>query len=221
MSKSVSGDRFRDEDRNPTSNQYSLLLQAPVAIAVFRGKAFVIEMANDLMLRIWDKKKEETWNKSLFDAHPGLREQGFEELMQQVVDSGKGLVIPEIAVTLMRNGNEEQLFLKLVYEPLRDSESTVDGVMVTAIDVSDLVRSKFEIEQSQKHFLDVFMDSPIAMAVLRGENYIIESVNHRMLNNFWGKTIDQVRGKGLVEVFPELEGQKYPKLLQQVLKTGQ
>jgi hypothetical protein len=65
------------------------------------------------------------------------------------------------------------------------------------------------------------MQSPIPMTILRGKNYIIELANKVMLEIVWRKSKEEVIGKPILEVFPELKEQKYPDLLKKVFTTGQ
>lgn len=200
-------------------NQYNLLMQAPVAIAVYRGPDYVIEMANARMLELWDKSQTEVWNKPVFEAMPDLKNQGFEDLMDKVMYSGNSLVIQEIPVVINRKGAPQRLFIKVSYEPLREN-GIVNGVMVMAHDITDLVEAKFALEQSEEEFAKVYMESPMGMTILKGEGFVIEKANTMMLSRFWRKTASEVKGRQLVEVFPELKGQKYPELLRKVFVTG-
>lgn len=60
----------------------------------------------------------------------------------------------------------------------------------------------------------------MGMAVLRGDGLIIEMANAKMLEGFWKKKSEEVLGKKLLDVFPELREQQYPDLFNQVLKEG-
>jgi PAS domain S-box-containing protein len=65
------------------------------------------------------------------------------------------------------------------------------------------------------------MSSPIAMAIIRGTELKIEMANELMLTRFWRRRAEEVEGRNLEEVFPELEGQAFPGLIRQVLSTGE
>jgi PAS domain S-box-containing protein len=63
------------------SNLRNTILQAPVAICIFRGPQFVVEIANDKMYELWGRGKEEILGKSIFVGMPEVSNQGYEELL--------------------------------------------------------------------------------------------------------------------------------------------
>ena len=65
------------------------------------------------------------------------------------------------------------------------------------------------------------MKSPIPMTIFRGTDYVIELANSVMFEMIWRKKEDEVIGKKLLDVFPELKEQKYPLLLRKVYESGE
>ncbi|RYG03130.1 MAG: PAS domain S-box protein, partial [Chitinophagaceae bacterium] len=201
-------------------NQYNLLMQAPVAIAVFRGRDYIIEMANDRMLELWDTTRAEVWNKPLFETNPELRTQGFDQLMQQVINDGKGIIIPEIPLTLKRKDGDVTIYLKLAYEPLREADNRITGILAMAHEITEQVAGRKKVEASEKRFRDMILQSPNAIAILTGKDLVVEIANSIMLERLFHKTAEEVSGQKLLDIFPELEGQRYPALLRQVFESG-
>ncbi|HEX6224199.1 MAG TPA: PAS domain S-box protein [Chryseolinea sp.] len=64
----------------------------------------------------------------------------------------------------------------------------------------------------------VFEQAPVIIGFVRGQDYVIEFANDGLLA-VW-KVGAEVHGKSLFEVFPELEGQGFRKLLDDVRLTG-
>jgi PAS domain-containing protein len=62
--------------------------------------------------------------------------------------------------------------------------------------------------------------SPIAMAILRGTNWIIELANEAILKDFWHRSWEDVRERKFFEVFPELTSHCFPELFLKVFTTG-
>jgi two-component system sensor histidine kinase VicK len=60
---------------------------------------------------------------------------------------------------------------------------------------------------------------PAAVVVIRGPELVVEMVNESNLD-YWNKTRDEVIGKPLLEILPELAGQAFPGQLRQVMETG-
>lgn len=75
-----------------------------------------------------------------------------------------------------------------------------------------------KIEESEKRYSMILMQSPFAFAVLKGKNKIITIANDRV-KEMWGKGSD-IEGKPLLEVLPELKNTAYPGLLDQVYASG-
>ena len=61
----------REESHLP--HQHTLLMQAPVAIAVVRIPDFRIDMVNERMLELCNKTRAEILNKPIFEVNPSLK----------------------------------------------------------------------------------------------------------------------------------------------------
>ncbi|HEX8330887.1 MAG TPA: PAS domain-containing protein [Hymenobacter sp.] len=125
-----------------------LFEQAPVAIAVFRGPEFVIELANPGMCALWGHPRAELLGRPLLTALPELQGQGFELLLKGVVTSGEPHAAQEQPVQLQRNGQLETLVVNFVYQPLRDGHGHVTGVAAVATDVSEQVAARQLLAQA-------------------------------------------------------------------------
>jgi len=66
----------------------------------------------------------------------------------------------------------------------------------------------------------VFEQAPAAIAVYRGPNHVIELANPTV-DRLWGRTQEQLLGKGLFEALPEVAGLGYEELLDGVMATGE
>lgn len=126
------------------TRQYNLILmQAPVAICIFKGKDHVIESANEKMLEFWGRKSmEEVIGLPVFTALPETADQGFRELLDQVSETGVPFVSQEHPVKLKRNGKIKQLFVKFVYQPLKDEMGNVIGIIAIADDITAIVEKR-------------------------------------------------------------------------------
>ncbi len=128
----------------------NLFMQAPVAIGIFKGPEFRIEVANENMLAIWDRRAEEVLNKPQFEAVPEIRHQGFEELFVHVYTTGERYVSPESLAIIRRRGQLEQVYVKFVFEALHEEDGEISGVMVVAHEITDLVVSRKAAEMASE-----------------------------------------------------------------------
>ena len=128
------------------------LLQAPVAICILRGKNHVVEVANNLMLQLWGKKAEDVMNKPIFEGLPEAKNQGLEELVDKVYNTGEKFVANERPVNLPRNGKIETIYVNFVYDALKNPDGTISGIIAIAVDVTAQVIARKKIEESEQLF---------------------------------------------------------------------
>ncbi len=69
-------------------------------------------------------------------------------------------------------------------------------------------------------FMNHVQQIPVAMAILKGKDHVVEIANARMLE-LWGKTADQVMEKPVFEGIPEAKGQGLEELLGGVFSSGE
>ena len=130
----------------------TLVIQAPVAICVLRGKDYVIETINEAMVEMWGKQAVDVLNKPAFTVLPELLEQGFKTLLDTVCNTGNRFVTPELPINLQRHGTLENAFVKFVYEPLREADGSISGVMALAHEITDQVVARKKVEESEEQF---------------------------------------------------------------------
>ncbi|AUD05461.1 PAS domain-containing sensor histidine kinase [Spirosoma pollinicola] len=87
-----------------------------------------------------------------------------------------------------------------------------------ALDVSDDVQARQQIELSEHRFRNLIKEAPFAIGVYTSRELIIEMANDAMIK-VWGKT-PSVIGMKLADALPELEGQPFIGLLEQVYDTN-
>jgi PAS domain S-box-containing protein len=153
-----------------------LFEQAPVAIAVARGADHRIEVANPPMAQIWGRTPAQVLGKPLLEALPEVGEQGFKELLDQVTARGQAHVAQEVTALLPRHGTMQTVYLNFVYQPLRDPQGAVKGVVAVAVDVSEQVAARQASEASARQ-LRLLTD---ALPVLIG--YLDQERRYRFAN---------------------------------------
>lgn len=76
------------------------------------------------------------------------------------------------------------------------------------------------IEKVAQQLNNMVMSAPMGMTILKGRSLIVETANQQMLH-IWNRTYPEVLNKSLLDIFPELIGQPFPKMLEQVFNTGE
>lgn len=128
----------------------AMVTTTPVAMAILKGRTPVIDLANDAMLYIWQRGKEEVMNKELFDIFPELRNQVFPGLLEQVFDSGKSISMPEVLVKIGRSGRIDNIYVNFSYDPLYNEEGKVESILATVVDITESVNTRKLLEESEE-----------------------------------------------------------------------
>lgn len=208
------------ENKDNNKTLHSFFDQAPVGICILKGPDFMVEFANPLYLELVDKTSGQFVNKPLFDSLPELKEQPIEAIMKEAYTSGKPYIGDELGIYLIRNGVKDYCYFTFIYQPLFDNEGRVNGIVIVTSEVTATVKQKAVLDAKKKEFSDIVMRSPIAITILKGKDFIIDIANEVMLKNLWRKDFNEVVGRSILEVFPELHEQDYPELLQKVMDSG-
>ena len=193
--------------------------QAPTAIIILRGNNFIVEVANEAYLKVVDRHEMDLVGKPLFVAMPEA-EQAVRSLLEDVLKTGSPFHGVEYPVPIKRFGAMEISYFDFLYHPLKEEDQSISGIIVTATDVTLNVKAKHAISESEKQFRKMVMDSPIAMAIFREPDMIIEMANTTMLEQIWRRPKEDVINKKLIDAFPELVSQSYPATLKKVFESG-
>ena len=208
------------------ANLHSMILQAPVAMCILTGPQHVIEVANQRMVELWGRAVTDVIGKPVFNALPDARGQGLEEAMDKVYRSGQTFEASEMPVSLIRNGIAHVVYQNFVYQPYRDNDGNILGIIAITTDISEQVLAKKQLERINEqlnivndNFRNIILQAPVAMGLFLGENMVIEVINDSFLK-LWDRDRSVV-GKPVIEALPELEGQPYLQIMRDVLRSGE
>ena len=121
--------------------------QAPVAIGVFAGPDYVVEVCNPGLQAIWGRTAEQALHRPMFEVLPELADKGFRELLDGVVRTGESYVAREVAAQVQRDGQLVPVYVSFVYHPLRDAQGAVTAVAAVATDVSEQVAARRQVQR--------------------------------------------------------------------------
>ncbi len=125
----------------------TMILQAPVAMCIFRGPSYVVSIANHRMIELWGKQPEEVIDKPIFEGLPEAKDQGLEALLDHVYTTGETFNAQERPVSLPRGGKLETIYVDFVYEALDGGEEKPKDILAVAIDVTYQVIARRKIEE--------------------------------------------------------------------------
>ena len=122
-----------------------LLTSLPAAVAYVAGPDLVIDFANDAYCRLAGDR--DVVGMPLRQALPELVGQGLFDLLQLIMESEESVRGTETGVWVHRRGGQaEQLFVDSIYQPVRDADGAVAGILLYAADVTAHVRDRDRLE---------------------------------------------------------------------------
>ncbi|MDB4951471.1 MAG: domain S-box [Gemmatimonadetes bacterium] len=124
---------------------HELFMQAPALIAVLRGPDHVFELANPPYRALFGGR--ELVGRPARDAIPEVGRQGYFDRLDGVYATGKAFLGNEMYAEVDRGrGAPEAAYFNLVFHPLREVDGGVGGVLIHAVEVTEQVRTRREIE---------------------------------------------------------------------------
>lgn len=195
-----------------------LVQNAPIGIAIVDIDDFTVKLVNDMALNIWQKRLDECQDRPLFEILPETKA-GLQPILDRAISTQKPQTGTEYPFLLDRNGTLAQGFFNFIFKPVI-KDNKVNEIMLVAFEVTETVKAKFELEESEIQFKNIVGQSPIAMAILAGPELNIEMANDMMLTHFWKKRPEEVMQKKLSQVFPSLQGSEYLLELTSVMRHG-
>jgi len=129
-------------------NLRNTILQAPVAMCIFRGPEFIVEIANSRMLEFWGKTRQQVLDKPIFEGLPEVRAQGFEGILHSVYTTGEPFAAEGVPVMLPRSGKIENVYVNFVYEAFREPDESISGILAIAVDVTTQILAHQKIEET-------------------------------------------------------------------------
>jgi PAS domain S-box-containing protein len=217
--------------------------QAPVAIALLRGPQHVVELMNKFNAALLGSTQEKLMGQPIMEALPVLQGQGFDLVLQRVLQ-GETLVFKDVRVELDRAhlGRPNCGYYHVTYQPWRAADEEIIGVVAIAIEVTDQVLARKELERLNQELeirvqertrqakaaqaeaerqrgrlAQLIAEAPAAICVLSGPDFVYELFNSRYQALFANRI---QTGQPILKVLPEFAGQPVWVGLREVYETG-
>lgn len=120
----------------------NLIEQTITPICILIGEEMILEVANEAVFNIW-KVGKEALGKPYLEIVPEMKDQPFMDLLLDVYHNGvtrHGCEEP--AHFVRKNGAKETLYFNFIYQPYREDNGNIIGVIVFATDVTEQVIAK-------------------------------------------------------------------------------
>ncbi len=197
----------------------NLMRDASVGLIVLMGEDMRVVTVNDAYCKLIGHTVAETLHRPLFDVIPEAAE-SFLPILKNVLITGEPFSMD--GATYSVHGAGGQLiegFINFVYQPYREADGTITGVMAVVHDVTTQALAQQKIQNSEARFRTLIEEAPVATCLFTGRELTIALANELMLD-LWGKNASII-GKHLADAVPELKEQAFLDILDQVFTTGE
>jgi signal transduction histidine kinase/ActR/RegA family two-component response regulator len=137
---------------------------------------------------------------------------------------GKSSWHEDALVPIERNGRIEEVYWTYGYSPVFDDSNEIAGVLVVCNETTSQVLARQQerqaralVDQERARLLSLFKQAPAGICLLRGPRFEIDFINEQYAR-LVGRS--DIVGKPLLTALPELRGQGFDALLQDVLTTS-
>ncbi|MDB5954214.1 ATP-binding protein [Ramlibacter sp.] len=139
-SERVAREQAREERNN-------LILQAPVGAALLIGPELRYELANEAWCRMLGRGA--VVGRTFAEVFPELAGTATEQAIRQVLRSGEAFAADEHRLLLdLGTGSHEERFFKFNLQPLRAASGGIQGIIAVAVEVTEQVRARQELQRS-------------------------------------------------------------------------
>jgi PAS domain S-box-containing protein len=185
-------------------NLRRLFHQAPGFMCVLRGREHVYELANAAYLQLVGHR--DLLGKTVREALPEARGQGFFELLDEAYGSGEAVVGRRRPIALQRRpgGPIEERFVDFVYQPIKDADARITGIFVEGSDVTEHVRHE-EALLAGKARIDSLLDTMSEGFLVLDREFRVTEINAEGLR-IDGRTAGEVLGRTHWEAWPDANG---------------
>ena len=184
------------------------------------------------MFVAWGEGQEFLYNDSYAEIlgvkHPSALARPFKEVWSEIWDDispivalamdGKASYFENLPLTMDRKGYAEQTWFTFSYSPVRDESGKVAGVFCACTETTDQVLAERHQAEELQRQKQIFQQAPGFIAVLRGSEHMFELANDAYIQLIGHRDIV---GKPVAEALPEVRGQGFVDLLDNVFATGE
>ncbi|MGN6149758.1 MAG: PAS domain-containing protein, partial [Rhizomicrobium sp.] len=193
----------------------STVLLSPVPIVMLWGEDGIM-IYNDGYSEFAGQRHPSLFGSKVREGWPEVAD--FNDNIMKVGLAGGTLAYRDFVLHLNRTGTFEPAWLDLDYSPLLDDDGQPAGVMAIVVEITKRVLAEKKVREEHERLAKMFAQAPSFMAQLDGPEHV-----YTLTNDAYQQLIGHrdVISKSIREALPELEGQGFYELLDQVYRTGE
>lgn len=192
-----------------------LMLSARQAMFIAWGPELTF-LYNDDYAPIFGAKHPEALGRPFAEVWSDIWPQ-ISPLVQQTL-GGAASWHEDLLIPMERHGFREEAWFSFSYTPVQDESGRVAGMFCAATETTDKVRLQRRLQEERERLRQMFEQAPGLMVMLRGQDHRFELAN-RAYGSFVGGR--ELLGRTVREAFPEVAGQGFLELLDEVYRSGE
>jgi len=221
------------------TRDYIKIFEQSSELLVVIDTNFSIVAASDAFLKATITVRENIVGRNAFEVFPdkpddktangeSIARASFNRVIKNKTKDVLPVVKYDIPKPESEGGGYELKYWQATSSPILDENNKVKYIIHRTEDVTEnkilITQHEFDkkalklVEDSEKRHSMMLMQSPFPFAILKGKNKVISFANDKMKAT-WGKG-NNIEGKPLIEVLPELKDTPFPNLIDEVYKTG-
>lgn len=161
-----------------------LFKNAPVGIVCYRSVEFIVDFANDKALEMWGTTLPEVQGRKIDDIFPEVRTDA--TISKRHAESvsklkqGEVHIVNEVELVFTRNGTPHRGWFNYIHEPYRDEDGKIVGMLAVAIEVTDQVLARNELQLATYSLEQQVKDRT---RQLESTNITLEQKNLELINS--------------------------------------
>jgi PAS domain S-box-containing protein len=202
-----------------TDNIYINILEAsPFPVYLCTGESKIVTMANKAALKAWGKD-ESVIGLPFDEALPEMRDQPFSDQITRVYETGEPYYASNERADVMVDGKLQTFYYKFSFQPMRDREGKILGVICFSTDVTELEFGRQAVEESRSSLYNLVRQAPVGICIVKGNPLYVEVVNDSFLSTVRKKRSD-FEDTPYWKALPEA-AHIYEPITEDVLQTGE
>jgi PAS domain S-box-containing protein len=213
-----------------------LLMHAPSAIGITVGPEHRWVYVNLARIAMAGRKTAQDFvGKTVRESYPELVDAPFFSALDRVYRTGVPFVGKELLAPFHRGPDSapEEAYVDCVYQPIVKPDGQIEGVLIHTVEVSEKVFARRAIEEARQReeqqralaefernqFRELFQQAPAGIAILNGPEHRWSFANPAYCA-IVGRSCDELLGRTMRAMRPELTGQGFFELLDEVYRSG-
>ena len=203
----------------------NLFMQAPAMICTLSGPNHIYTLVNPSYQRLFGKTSlvGKTFEETLLDddGHKLL------SLVEQVYRTGEPYIGKEVKLNIATEPGKkrEDIYLNFIYQPTRDENNKINGILIFAYEVTEQVKARKAIQDANDELIKLNQEFKFVTDFMPQLVWVtLPDGNHIFFNNGWyeytGLSESESMGKGWSKVLHPEDYQRALKVWHTALETG-